>query len=236
MAELQSGVLQGCCNAAVFLIGTGVSGGIIANGQLVRGTHFTAGEYSFVNTNADAWADESKNMACQCSTRALLEWYRARKGLPEDAPLDGRQFFDAVHAGEPEAQEVLDRQPRQGVGEHLVQGEGVLRRTEPGALRSPGYGGGHIRRVVGDIVKGEIGVRPMGQGIAGQLRVGETAPFGLPGPHALLNAEHPGGAGHQGDPPVAQGTVAELGRVCLAVQAHAVRHGDVHGPGAAADI
>ncbi len=109
MAELQSGVLQGCCNAAVFLIGTGVGGGIIANGQLVRGTHFTAGEYSFVNTNADAWADESKNMACQCSTRALLEWYRARKGLPEDAPLDGRQFFDAVHAGEPEAQEVLDR-------------------------------------------------------------------------------------------------------------------------------
>ena len=38
----------------VFIIGTGVGGGIIANGQLVRGVHFTAGEYSFVNTNASS--------------------------------------------------------------------------------------------------------------------------------------------------------------------------------------
>ena len=54
MAELANGALKGCCNAAVFIIGTGVGGGIIANGQLVRGVHFTAGEYSFVNTNAEA--------------------------------------------------------------------------------------------------------------------------------------------------------------------------------------
>ena len=44
IAELRAGALQGCCNAAVFIIGTGVGGGIIANGQLVRGVHFTAGE------------------------------------------------------------------------------------------------------------------------------------------------------------------------------------------------
>ena len=42
MAELANGALKGCCNAAVFIIGTGVGGGIIANGQLVRGVHFTA--------------------------------------------------------------------------------------------------------------------------------------------------------------------------------------------------
>ena len=109
MAELAGGALQGCCNAAVFLIGTGVGGGIIANGQLVRGVHFTAGEYSFVNTNADEWGAPDKNMACQCSTSALLGWYRARKGLPKDAPMNGRIFFEAVHAGEPEALEVLQR-------------------------------------------------------------------------------------------------------------------------------
>ena len=107
MAELANGALKGCCNAAVFIIGTGVGGGIIANGQLVRGVHFTAGEYSFVNTNAAGWDDERNNMACQCSTTALLEWYRARKGLPADAPMDGRIFFEAVHAGETEANEAL---------------------------------------------------------------------------------------------------------------------------------
>ena len=109
IAELRAGALQGCTNAAVFLIGTGVGGGIIANGELVRGAHFTAGEYSFVNTNADEWDADDKNMACQCSTRNLLLWYRARKGLPEDAPMNGRIFFEAVNAGEPEAQEVLRR-------------------------------------------------------------------------------------------------------------------------------
>lgn len=93
MAELANGALKGCCNAAVFIIGTGVGGGIIANGQLVRGVHFTAGEYSFVNTNAEAWDAPDQNMACQCSTSNLLKWYRARKALPEDAPLDGRSFL-----------------------------------------------------------------------------------------------------------------------------------------------
>ena len=109
IAELRAGALQGCCNAAVFIIGTGVGGGIIANGQLVRGVHFTAGEYSFVNTNADEWDAPDKTMACQCSTRNLLEWYRARKDLPEDAPMNGKVFFEAVNAGEPEAVEVLER-------------------------------------------------------------------------------------------------------------------------------
>ena len=91
------------------ILGTGVGGGIIANGQLVRGVHFTAGEYSFVNTNAEAWDAPDQNMACQCSTSNLLKWYRARKALPEDAPLDGRSFFAAANAGEPEALEVLRR-------------------------------------------------------------------------------------------------------------------------------
>ena len=108
-AYAANGALKDCCNAAVFIIGTGVGGGIIANGQLVRGVHFTAGEYSFVNTNAEAWDAPDQNMACQCSTSNLLKWYRARKALPEDAPLDGRSFFAAANAGEPEALEVLRR-------------------------------------------------------------------------------------------------------------------------------
>ena len=33
IAELQRGVLKGCSNAAVFIIGTGVGGGLIVNGQ-----------------------------------------------------------------------------------------------------------------------------------------------------------------------------------------------------------
>lgn len=109
IAELERGALKGCRNAAVFIIGTGVGGGLIIDGKLVRGRDCTAGEYSFMNTNADAWSDPSKTMACQCSTSGLLSGYRARKGLPADAPMNGKLFFDAANAAEPEALEVLER-------------------------------------------------------------------------------------------------------------------------------
>lgn len=108
IAELQRGALKGCGNAAVFIIGTGVGGGLIINGQLVRGRDCTAGEYSFMNTNADEWHNGKKTMACQCSTSALLDAYRERKGLSADAPMNGKIFFDAANAGEPEALEVLE--------------------------------------------------------------------------------------------------------------------------------
>ena len=108
IAELERGVLKGCRNAAVFIIGTGVGGGLIIDGKLVRGRDCTAGEYSFMNTNADAWSDGKKTMACQCSTSALLDAYRVRRQLPADAPLNGRIFFDAANAGEPEALDVLE--------------------------------------------------------------------------------------------------------------------------------
>ncbi|PDX70890.1 hypothetical protein CGS55_16625, partial [Faecalibacterium prausnitzii] len=78
-------------------------------GSAVCGVHFTAGEYSFVNTNADEWENTEKPMACQCSTKSLLKWYRARKGLSADAPMNGKLFFDAANAAEPEALEVLER-------------------------------------------------------------------------------------------------------------------------------
>ena len=72
MAELANGALKDCCNAAVFIIGTGVGGGIIANGQLVRGVHFTAGEYSFVNTNAEAWDAPDQNMPASAAPAICL--------------------------------------------------------------------------------------------------------------------------------------------------------------------
>ena len=109
LGEIWMGCAKGCRSAVMVTLGTGVGGGIIANGQLVRGVHFTAGEYSFVNTNADEWENTEKTMACQCSTKYLLKWYRARKGLPADAPMNGKLFFDAANAAEPEALEVLER-------------------------------------------------------------------------------------------------------------------------------
>lgn len=48
LAEFWKGSLQGCTNGAVVVLGTGVAGGIIINGELYRGKRFSAGEYSYI--------------------------------------------------------------------------------------------------------------------------------------------------------------------------------------------
>ena len=57
LAEFWRGSLKGCTNGAVVVIGTGVAGGIILNGKLFRGNHFTAGEYSYICTEAKGPAE-----------------------------------------------------------------------------------------------------------------------------------------------------------------------------------
>lgn len=51
LAEFWRGNLKDCTNGAVVVLGSGVAGGIILNGELYRGNHFTAGEYSYVCTD-----------------------------------------------------------------------------------------------------------------------------------------------------------------------------------------
>lgn len=113
MAELADGALKGCRNASVFIIGTGVGGGLIVDGKVVRGRDCTAGEFSFVNVGSDKWESPDSVMALRCSTSALIGAYRAKKGLDESAPMDGRMFFADVLAGDAEAMEVLEAFARQ---------------------------------------------------------------------------------------------------------------------------
>lgn len=53
LAESWLGSLQGVKNGAAIVLGTGVGGGIIVNGQLLAGEHFQAGELSFGILNVD---------------------------------------------------------------------------------------------------------------------------------------------------------------------------------------
>ncbi len=91
IAELGNGVLKGCENAAVFIIGTGVGGGIITQGKLLRGKTFTAGEFSFIDVDINQPEDNFNGMlAFYCSTSALLGRYNA---ISETKIENGKQFF-----------------------------------------------------------------------------------------------------------------------------------------------
>lgn len=107
-AELKSGALTGCTNAAVFIIGTGVGGGLIIGGNVLDGIHHTAGEFSFLKTDCGNWDSDDTMLGYRCSTTGLLKKYREIRGLPEDTPLNGKQFFKAFHAGEEAAVRALD--------------------------------------------------------------------------------------------------------------------------------
>ncbi len=105
MAEFYKGALQGTQNSSVFIIGTGVGGGLIINGQIVRGRDFTAGEFSFLSTNAEKIDDFSTYVGSSCSTVGLLNRYKEYSGSEET--IDGREFFRRLPDDEA-AQKALD--------------------------------------------------------------------------------------------------------------------------------
>ena len=57
LAEFWRGSLKGCTNGAVVLSEPVLQGGDHPNGKLFRGNHFTAGEYSYICTEAKGPAE-----------------------------------------------------------------------------------------------------------------------------------------------------------------------------------
>ncbi|MBO7677355.1 MAG: ROK family protein [Erysipelotrichaceae bacterium] len=104
-AEYYRGSLKGCKNAAVFIIGTGVGGALVIDSKIVRGPHFTAGEFSFVITDASKYDQGDVTMANSCSTRSMLQSYAEKTGSEE--VISGREFFNRL-SEDPLAQEALD--------------------------------------------------------------------------------------------------------------------------------
>ena len=111
LAEVKHGSLKGCQNAGVFIIGSGVGGGLVINGEIVQGKHFTAGEFSFVGIGTGSL------MTQRCSTTALLMDYRKRKEIPEDGHVDGKLLFERLHSGEPEARAAVENLSHEIAGE-----------------------------------------------------------------------------------------------------------------------
>ncbi len=109
LAELANGSLKGCKNAAVFIIGTGIGGGIIIDGKLLRGRNFTAGELSFLNVNIEKDNDPNYmfgTICNYCTTPALIKMYQTKSG--DDSVTNGKQFFEKYHQGNSDAIEVLE--------------------------------------------------------------------------------------------------------------------------------
>lgn len=105
-AESWLGALQDVPNGLVYVIGTGIGGGIILNHSLLRGSHMSAGELSFALANLHAPLSLDNLTTLHAATGlGLLRKFTEATG----ETVDGIEFFRRVKAGNTEAIVQFDR-------------------------------------------------------------------------------------------------------------------------------
>ena len=109
----------------VLAIGTGIGGGIVIDGKVLRGAHCFAGEFSFLCNDVTTAASTENSFAGSGGWRALRDAAIAEKGLPAGSPVDGRRVFEWIADGDMAAQRALDRYARAFDGQ-LINLQAVL--------------------------------------------------------------------------------------------------------------
>ncbi|MDY4760541.1 ROK family protein [Streptococcus thoraltensis] len=95
LAELASGNLKGVQNGLAMIVGTGLGGGIIINGELYQGSHFQAGELTFALPQ-DKMSPLSGEDLAGGSLSAVNVIARCAKALGLSEEQDGRAVFEAI--------------------------------------------------------------------------------------------------------------------------------------------
>lgn len=106
LAEMWRGSLQGCRNAAVMIIGTGLGGAVFCDGKLVKGSHLFAGEFSYILSNAEDALNPEKILGANGRAPALITLVAEKKGMTKEE-LDGVKVFEMANAGDAETLEAL---------------------------------------------------------------------------------------------------------------------------------
>ncbi|MGT2785518.1 ROK family protein [Streptococcus merionis] len=97
LAEHWLGNLKEVQNGAALVLGTGVGSGIILNGQLLQGSHFQAGELTFMLRSAGTL--DMRNLTGMAAS-AVGFISRAASLLDLSDKNDGQTVFEAIKAGD----------------------------------------------------------------------------------------------------------------------------------------
>ena len=115
LAELWTGSLKGCKNGILLTIGTGIGGGIIADGKLLSGAHGFAGEVGHMSIKKDGPLAAYGNRGGYeeyASTKALLRRVEERlmeEGLPlPEEGLSGHWVFEQADRGDALMEQILN--------------------------------------------------------------------------------------------------------------------------------
>ena len=102
---------RGCRDVLMVTLGTGVGGGVLTGGRLLRGRRGLAGELGHFSMDFQGIPCTCGRRGCYeryASTTALMALARAAAADPDALP-DGRAFFRRVREGDSVLREVLDR-------------------------------------------------------------------------------------------------------------------------------
>ncbi|MEF9892182.1 ROK family protein [Anaerorhabdus sp.] len=106
LAESWIGNLKNCKSGIVLVLGTGIGGGIILDGKLWSGSHFFAGEFSYLAQGELTGFDNV--FALKGSATALvMEFSKAKK--IDFSDVDGKKVFELIVAGDEDAISALKK-------------------------------------------------------------------------------------------------------------------------------
>ena len=121
IAEWRSGAARGWSDVVMVALGTGIGGGIIANGRVVRGTNGFGGEIGHMVVDPDGpecpcglrgcWERFASGSALAARARAVVSEGRGERMLSlagDVASLRGEHVESAARAGDVEAQRIID--------------------------------------------------------------------------------------------------------------------------------
>jgi glucokinase len=119
LGELWQGTAKGANSFVLIAIGTGVGGGVVANGKLISGAFGAGGEIGHITVNRD------ETESCGCGRKGCLEQYASAKGIVNgykaaceelgvtpvqlDGPTDTLSIFNAHRAGDKAAKVAIDK-------------------------------------------------------------------------------------------------------------------------------
>ena len=93
LAEIGFGNMQYVTNGVCIILGTGIGGAVIVNGDLVDGTHFSSGEFSFIRGHADDRTNKRDIFAMTNGVPGFKAFLKKATGLDE---IDGLKAFKMI--------------------------------------------------------------------------------------------------------------------------------------------
>lgn len=107
LGEMWMGAAKGKENFLCLTIGTGIGGGIVLNGELLRGENSVAAEFGHIQIVKNGIQYGCGKKGCYqgyASTTALLRLTKEKTGKK----LNGKEIFDEVHKNSMEYKEIVD--------------------------------------------------------------------------------------------------------------------------------